>query len=87
MSSGDGTSSDQEPGWERLSSLPDPAVEARIAGLLHDWCGRTVNLCPCDPRPLPKPVSSPQVRRLQRAARAEQELAGELAPLVDWGAA
>ena len=55
----------------RLTQLPDPALEDRIDGLIHEWCSLPVDLCPCNPRPLPEPKPSATVRTIQRGVIAE----------------
>lgn len=55
----------------RLTQLPDPDLEARIGDLIHEWCSLPVDVCPCNPRPLPEPKRSATVRTIQRGQAAE----------------
>lgn len=50
---------------------PRQAAVDRVDALIHSWCNQPVDLCPCDPRPLPEPQLSPTVLAIQRFGRAE----------------
>lgn len=52
--------------------VPNPGLGEYLDDLFCERCWHCREVCPCDPRPLPEPAPSAEVRTLQRAIRAER---------------